>query len=358
MVGTFRSDEVHRRHPLRTLLAELERPVHASDGTRRAARPRSWRSSSRGSSVAPPEELLERLWTRAAGGNPCTARNACRGARRSRRAAGNAARRADAASGAAVRAAQELLRRSPAARRRPLLVARPGRPRGAGLRDALRRRWPPHRRDRDDERYGSATRAARGGRRRTCCRASGPGCTRPWRKGWRSGSRGRRARRPHPPPSAPPLGRGGRPAAGARRRGRAPRLAAERVNALGEASRRSSAGARAWERVPEAGGARRDRRVRAPAPAGDRRGPGRRPDAPGGAASACARAGGRRGESRDRAALHTRAAQPVALERAPSGRLPRGAAGGARPPAGRAECRAGQGPGTALQASDGAVAVR
>ena len=115
-------------------------------------------------------------------------------------------------------------------------------------------------------------------------------------------------------------------------------LAAERVNAFAEAQALFERVLSLWERVPDPEAACGNRRVRASAPRRRGRGPGRRPRAPGGAAAARAPAGGRRGRSRPRRA-HPGAAQPVALEPAPPGRLARGAARGARAPAGRAERR-------------------
>jgi DNA-binding CsgD family transcriptional regulator/tetratricopeptide (TPR) repeat protein len=70
VVGSYRPDEMHRRHPLRPLLAELERVPHAHRITldpfthdELAAQLEDILG------VAPDAELLERLWTRS-GGNP------------------------------------------------------------------------------------------------------------------------------------------------------------------------------------------------------------------------------------------------------------------------------------------------
>ena len=70
IVATYRPDEMHRRHPLRPLLAELERNPRA----RRIALEPLTRAELTDQLAdilgAPPEaELLERLWTRS-GGNP------------------------------------------------------------------------------------------------------------------------------------------------------------------------------------------------------------------------------------------------------------------------------------------------
>jgi DNA-binding CsgD family transcriptional regulator len=70
VVATYRPDEMHRRHPLRPLLAELERVPHA----RRVALAPLTRDELAAQledilGAAPEAELLERLWTRS-GGNP------------------------------------------------------------------------------------------------------------------------------------------------------------------------------------------------------------------------------------------------------------------------------------------------
>ena len=71
VVATYRSDELHRRHPLRPLLAELARDPRARlRGAAAASRATSWPSSSRTSSArAPDPELVERLYARSEG-NP------------------------------------------------------------------------------------------------------------------------------------------------------------------------------------------------------------------------------------------------------------------------------------------------
>ena len=68
VVATYRPDELHRRHPLRPLLAELER-ARAAASTLRAVHPRrSWPSSWPTSSApAPDADLVERLWARSEG---------------------------------------------------------------------------------------------------------------------------------------------------------------------------------------------------------------------------------------------------------------------------------------------------
>ena len=119
VVGTYRSDELHRRHPLRPLLAELARDpsralielpaLHArGDGA----------SSSRASSAARPTPgSWSALYTRSEG-NAAVHRGDPRGRpRRPRRAAADPARRADAARRAALagRTGGAALARLPAA---------------------------------------------------------------------------------------------------------------------------------------------------------------------------------------------------------------------------------------------------
>src|SRR4051812_22120754 len=70
VVGSYRPDELHRRHPLRPLLAELERVPHAR---RIALTPLTHEELTDQLAdiigAAPEAELVERLWTRS-GGNP------------------------------------------------------------------------------------------------------------------------------------------------------------------------------------------------------------------------------------------------------------------------------------------------
>ena len=67
VVGTYRSDELHRRHPLRPLLAELASDQAPASWSCPASRPRSSPSSSRASWPAPRGELVERIYARSEG---------------------------------------------------------------------------------------------------------------------------------------------------------------------------------------------------------------------------------------------------------------------------------------------------
>ena len=70
IVGTYRPDEMHRRHPLRPLLAELERNPRARRIALAPLTHAELTDQLADILGAPPEpELLERLWTRS-GGNP------------------------------------------------------------------------------------------------------------------------------------------------------------------------------------------------------------------------------------------------------------------------------------------------
>ena len=70
VVCSYRPDELHRRHPLRPLLAELERAPHARRVTLEPLTRAELADQLADILGAPPEaELLERLWTRS-GGNP------------------------------------------------------------------------------------------------------------------------------------------------------------------------------------------------------------------------------------------------------------------------------------------------
>ena len=133
-------------------------------------------------------------------------------------------------------------------------------------------------------------------------------------------------------------------------------LAAERVNAFGEAEALFERALSLWERVPDPdtlGGLEELELLRHAAVAADQAGDPTRQ------------------EALLRRALklwtptpipaaprYPGAAQPVALEPVPPGRLRRGAPRGARPAASRAECRARQAPGPVCAAPHGAVALR
>ena len=203
----YRPDELHRRHPLRPLLAELERDARAPP--RRAARRSpapSWPSSSTDILGAAPTGELLTACSRAREGNPLFAEELlAAGHRRPRRAPADAARRADAADRAAVRRRAGA---AAAARRRP-----PARPRRARRRLA----------DRPARAARRAARGRRGAARRR--RRRGPLRVPP-----RAAARGRGRR--------PAAGRAGRPAPGARARAR------ERAARAARARRRAPGGRR------------------------------------------------------------------------------------------------------------------
>jgi DNA-binding CsgD family transcriptional regulator/tetratricopeptide (TPR) repeat protein len=70
VVGSYRPDELHRRHPLRTLLAELDRDPRARRVTIEPLSHAELADQLEDILGAPPDaETLERLWTRS-GGNP------------------------------------------------------------------------------------------------------------------------------------------------------------------------------------------------------------------------------------------------------------------------------------------------
>ena len=103
IVGTYRSDELHRRHPLRPLLAELGSDPY----TRLIELPRFTREELgeqlEGILADPPRaELVERVYARSEGNALYAEEILAAGLGRARRAAAHAARRADAARGAAV----------------------------------------------------------------------------------------------------------------------------------------------------------------------------------------------------------------------------------------------------------------
>ena len=88
VVATYRPDELHRRHPLRPLLAELERDAAlAADRAAAADARRSWSSSWPTSSATRPTATLVDRAVRALRGQPAVRRGAAR-----RRAATAAAR--------------------------------------------------------------------------------------------------------------------------------------------------------------------------------------------------------------------------------------------------------------------------
>ena len=181
IVGSYRPDELHRSHPLRPLLAELERDPRAH---RIALAPlsRDELAEQLGDILgAPPDpELLERLWTRT-GGNPLFGEELLAAGLDGRGAAPDTLR--DALMLRVERLsepAQELLRLVAVGERldHPLLEEISGlEPRA--LRDALREAVDgPHPGRAGRRRVPVPPRAAaRGGRGTTCCRASAPRCT-------------------------------------------------------------------------------------------------------------------------------------------------------------------------------------
>ena len=104
VVTTYRPDELHRRHPLRPLLAELERDArHRRVELRPLTRDELGQQLSDILGDAPADDLLDAP-VRAQRGQPAVRRGAAgRGHRRPRLAAADAARRADAADRAALR---------------------------------------------------------------------------------------------------------------------------------------------------------------------------------------------------------------------------------------------------------------
>ena len=134
-------------------------------------------------------------------------------------------------------------------------------------------------------------------------------------------------------------------------------LAAERVNAFAEAQALFERVLSLWERVPDPealAGIDEFELLRHAAVAADQAGDPARQEALLRRALQLVDAEA----DPDRAALIQRAAQPVAVEPAPAGRLGRDAARGARAPAGGAERRAREAPGPVLEAADGPVALR
>ena len=186
VVASYRADDLHRRHPLRPLLAELVRlPGRGAAGARPAARRRGrarWCAAWPARPAALPEPHRrrrrrprrgQRLLRRGAAGRRAARRGAADGADRRPAGPGGAAL-AGGAAGAARRR-----------RRRPAGAARAGgRRERAGRRPSWRRRWP---RRCTTTCWWSPTTAATGSGTRccarrcwpTCCRASGCGCTRP-----------------------------------------------------------------------------------------------------------------------------------------------------------------------------------
>ena len=337
IVGTYRSDELHRRHPLRPLLAELGSDPY----TRLIELPRFTREELgeqlEGILADPPRaELVERVYARSEG-NALYAEEILAAGLDGRGALPPTLR--DALMLRVERLsknAQDVLQWlacQPAADH-ALVAAVAGLEPGE-LRDALREAVASHIVVTvGDDATASATRCCARSCTTTCCRASAPRCTRRWRVRSRTGSRA-----VTPAPTSPPrrrtTGRGGRPAAGARGRGArgARRGARERLRRGAGAvrARAGSVGARAG---PEAvADMSQIDLLRRAAFAADQAGdPAARRRSSGARSSSWARTR----PARVRAA--PRAAEPVALVAAPPGRGDRGAE--ARPgavPRGRPE---------------------
>ena len=251
LVATYRSDELHRGHPLRPLLAELDRAAAASSAsTCCRSRARSWRSSSRGSSGRAATALRRPVFERSEG-NAFFAEELV-------------------AAGAATAGLPPDAARHPArADRRAPEPARRGAPRGrrrrpARARAAARRRCGPRRGARDEALREAVDRAAagrrRGGRLRVPPRAAARGGLRGAAAGRAQPAarrvRGRRSRRTpvagracaRRPPSWPGTGT---PRTTWSRPCRAPSRAAarERRHGFAEASAHYERALEVWDRL-------------------------------------------------------------------------------------------------------------
>ena len=254
LVGTYRSDELHRRHPLRPLLAELASDQYARLIELPRFTPEELAEQLEGILAGQPEaELVERIYSRSEGNALFAEEILAAGPRRARHAAADAARRPDAARRAALAAGAgaAALARVPAGRR-PLAG---GRGRRASSRPSCATRcarpwratsWSP-----------SPTRATASGTpccarwsTTTCCPASAPSCTPRSRARSRSASRAASggahitAQAAHHWVAA-----GDQPRALAAAVRAA--LAAERVNAFGEAQALFERALGLWERVED-----------------------------------------------------------------------------------------------------------
>ena len=332
VVGTYRSDELHRRHPLRPLLAEL-----SSDPYMRLIELPRFSPEELGEQLEgivgdrPDAELVERVYSRSEG-NALYAEEILAAGLDGRGALPPTLR--DALMLRVERLsprAQELIRWlacQPAADH-VLVAAVAGLDARRPARRAARGGGEPHRGDRAATRAtASATPCCARWSTRTCCRESGPRCTRPSRASSSSESRTASAER-----TSPLRWRttGARPATSRARSRlrREPGLAAERVNAFAEAQALFERALSLWERVPDpeaVAGIEEFELLRHAAVAADQAGDPTRQEA---LLRRALAARGRRGRSEPRRA-HPRATQPVALEPAPAGRLARGAARGAR----------------------------
>ena len=195
VVATYRPDELHRRHPLRPLLAELERDARARrvelNPLTRAELAEQLADilgdAARDELVEPPVLAL--------GGQPAVRRGAAgRRDRRPRRAAADAARRADAADrAAAAGGAGRCCGCSPRGRRldHAQLAEASAHGRARAARGAARgggRAADRRRRARAATR--SATRCCARWSPTTCCPASAPSCTSRWPARWSARAEG------------------------------------------------------------------------------------------------------------------------------------------------------------------------
>ncbi len=292
LVGTYRSDELHRRHPLRPLLAELERAPGAgrielerfsrdevaeqlSGHPRRGARSRAGRPAVR---ARRRQRALHRgAAGRIGGGHARAAGDAARRAARARRAA-DGRRAGGGARGRGGRAAG------------PARAARGGhRPRRgrADRRGARRGHEPGAGRAGRTRRTRSATRWSARPCTTTCCPASGRRCTPRWRRRSRrrrSGSA--RSRTPAWPPISPVTG-----AARSTCRGRSARRSAPGSPRGGctRTARRSRTSRARWRSGIASPTPRSRRACRAPSCCGPPRGWPRIASCPGARSRCCAR---------------------------------------------------------------------
>ena len=260
MLLTYRSDELHRRHALRPLLAELERLERARrielepfdrGGADRGARPTSSASS-------PASELIDRLFARSEG-NPLYIEELLAAGLDGRGAAPQSLRDA-------FMLRIERLSPDAAARRRAVAVGRatrrgrrsprsPARARRADARRCARRVAEHVLVAGSDDRFAvPPCAAARGRCTTTCCRGSAASCISRSR-GRSSDRRARRRRRRERrarDDDRHALRRRRRPARGAARHDHARRWRRATVYAYGEVAELAERALELWPRVPDA----------------------------------------------------------------------------------------------------------